>query len=367
MRVHVIGGFLGAGKTTAMRALARHLEQRGDRVALVTNDQGHALVDTALCRTDASPVQEIGGGCFCCRYTDLDEALRAAEAAGATTTIAEAVGSCTDLVATVIAPLADLQVGRFDVAPLTVVVDPRRVEEMARDGFDDDVRYLFRKQIEEADVVVLSRADLDPPDVREVVRGWNPGAAIVAVSGRTGTGIEAWVAAAPATPAEPLAIDYDRYAAAEAALGWCNARVRLRAVREGGVLDAAPILARFFDALRDAPVAHLKVTSPDGLGGSAALTCRGGEAVFVDAASMARGVGEIVWLVNARVALSPEALEARLRAAMEGAALDAVAVWEELACFRPGRPVPLHRYATRCCAEGERVGDGRLVGSLVRR
>ena len=73
---------------------------------MVTNDQGHALVDTQLCSSEIDDVTEITGGCFCCRYDDLEAALVAAEAQGATVAVAEAVGSCTDLIATVLSPLS---------------------------------------------------------------------------------------------------------------------------------------------------------------------------------------------------------------------------------------------------------------------
>src|SRR5262245_60456804 len=44
----MVGGFLGAGKTTAMLRLAEHLTQRGQRVGLITNDQSQGLVDTSI-------------------------------------------------------------------------------------------------------------------------------------------------------------------------------------------------------------------------------------------------------------------------------------------------------------------------------
>ena len=137
MKVYLVGGFLGAGKTSAIRALSRALAARGERVAIVTNDQGHALVDTALVQGDAAMVSEIGGGCFCCRYPELEAALFAAEDAGASVAVAEAVGSCTDLVATVLSPLAERHGGRFRLAPLSIVVDPWRVREIANGAFND--------------------------------------------------------------------------------------------------------------------------------------------------------------------------------------------------------------------------------------
>ena len=49
-RYIMIGGFLGAGKTTAVGKLAQYLSDQGRRVGLITNDQGSHLVDTTLLR-----------------------------------------------------------------------------------------------------------------------------------------------------------------------------------------------------------------------------------------------------------------------------------------------------------------------------
>lgn len=344
MRVHLIGGFLGAGKTSLVRAVARRLKERGERVAIVTNDQGKTLVDTSLCLGDGHAVHEVPGGCFCCRFEELEAALRAAGDAGATVAIAEAVGSCTDLVATVLSPLADRHPGAFTLAPLAVVVDPWRVAEMAAGGFSGDVAYLFRKQIEEADVVLLSRLDLDPPDIAPAILAIRPDATIVAVSGVTGEGIGEWLSVTPARLAAPLVLDYDRYANAEAALGWSNAHVHLTS---DAPFDAALVLQRFLEGLQDAPVAHIKVASVESDGLRGALVRRG-EAPVVQSRNGKALRREARWLVNARVALAPDALAALLRTAMTHAAAPGRAEWEDLEYFQPSRPEPTHRYAFRC-------------------
>ena len=48
------------------------------------------------------------------------------------TIIAEAVGSCTDLQATVVRPLRKYHGDQFSVAPLTTIVDPHRLRGFAR-------------------------------------------------------------------------------------------------------------------------------------------------------------------------------------------------------------------------------------------
>ncbi len=344
MRVQLLGGFLGAGKTTLARALAGRLSAKGERVAIITNDQGRALVDTALCQRDGGEVREIAGGCFCCRYDELEAALLGAAAAGATIAIAEAVGSCTDLIATVLSPLADRHPGTFQLAPLAVVVDPWRLVDVGAGRAHPDVAYLIRKQIEEADVVLLGRADLQPPDVTDLVLAIRPEAAVVAVSGAAAFGLDDWMAARPACPANPLLIDYDRYAAAEALLGWCNARVR---VIGNEPFSAGDLARSFLELLLDAPIAHVKLADQSAAGGRAAVV-RAGDAPRVDFPEGACRVLEAVWLLNARIAMPPAVLVERLKAALAAAAAPHIVVWEELEAFEPARPVPRHRYTFRC-------------------
>ena len=70
----MVGGFLGAGKTTALLRLAEHFTSQDRRVGLITNDQSQGLVDTTLVQAKGYPVEEITGGCFCCRFNSLVDA-----------------------------------------------------------------------------------------------------------------------------------------------------------------------------------------------------------------------------------------------------------------------------------------------------
>src|SRR5262245_64383867 len=109
MRFVMIGGFLGAGKTTTMARLARFYMDRGERVGLVTNDQAQDLVDTTSLRAQGFAVQEVPGACFCCKFDELvSRAGQLQQSERPDVILAEPVGSCTDLVATVVQPLKDL-------------------------------------------------------------------------------------------------------------------------------------------------------------------------------------------------------------------------------------------------------------------
>src|SRR5438270_11113642 len=200
LRFILLGGFLGAGKTTAMARLARHYMDRGQRVGLVTNDQAQDLVDTNSLRAQGFAVEEVAGACFCCRFDDLVGKVGSLQANERPDVIlAEPVGSCTDLVATVVQPLRDLYGQQFEVAPYPVLFKPshglRILRGEAGSGFSPKAAYIFRKQLEEADAVVINRLDeLDAAAVAELTGLLGkrfPGTPVLRVSAKTGQGFEA--------------------------------------------------------------------------------------------------------------------------------------------------------------------------------
>ena len=231
-----VSGFLGAGKTTAMAAAAREILARGYRVGLVTNDQGQDLVDTAYLRSLGLPTQEVAGGCFCCRFDDLvDRADRLIAETGVDVLLAEAVGSCTDIAATVYRPLRRYFRDRFDLAPLTVLVEPHRLREIEGTAFPDEVAYIFDRQMAEADLVVLNKVDLvEPGQRRDLERGLRDrlgGAPVLGMSASTGLGVGVWVdrllGGGDAGELD-IDVDYAAYARGEAALAWLNATLDVR-------------------------------------------------------------------------------------------------------------------------------------------
>ena len=105
-RMALIGGFLGAGKTTLINKIAQHLITEKRPVGIITNDQGQLLVDTEFIKVRGIDVEEVPGGCFCCNFERLIEnADRLVGNVQPEYIIAEPVGSCTDLIATVTMPL----------------------------------------------------------------------------------------------------------------------------------------------------------------------------------------------------------------------------------------------------------------------
>lgn len=114
MRLNIVGGFLGSGKTTAIANASRLLMQQGKKIAVVTNDQGKYLVDTSFIGSNNVPTAEVTNGCFCCNFNSLSDQIQFLEQTIQPDYIfAESVGSCTDLVATVLKPLQLLKKRAF--------------------------------------------------------------------------------------------------------------------------------------------------------------------------------------------------------------------------------------------------------------
>ena len=101
MKLILLGGFLGSGKTTAIVNAARILMRTGKKVAIITNDQGDQQVDSAYVRSMDIPVKEVANGCFCCNYQQLDNHIEELKENNPDIIFAESVGTCTDLIATI--------------------------------------------------------------------------------------------------------------------------------------------------------------------------------------------------------------------------------------------------------------------------
>src|SRR5437763_1883684 len=196
----MVGGFLGAGKTTTLARLAKFYTDRGQRVGIVTNDQAQDLVDTHNLRGQGLSVEEVAGACFCCKFDDLLSKVEQLKTSGQPHVIlAEPVGSCTDLVATVVQPLKDLYGQRFEVAPYAVLFKPSHGLKILKgdkgSGFSPKAAYIFRKQLEEADAIAINRVDELGPEAAAELAGLVarefPGVPVLRLSARTGQGFEA--------------------------------------------------------------------------------------------------------------------------------------------------------------------------------
>lgn len=354
--VAFVGGFLGAGKTTLLFNAAEKLTRMGKRVGLITNDQASGLVDTEFLKHTGVHVAEVCGSCFCCNFNGLTDAIfKIRSEDQADIIIAEPVGSCTDLSATLMQPLKQNFKEELSIAPLTVLADPEQLASILEGetaGLCESAAYIIGKQFEEADIVAVSKTDLLSTEkvkalMERAKEKW-PKATILSENAKDNDTLENWIAEIqqPGEAGGHLAkVDYDIYAKGEAILGWLNASFLLKSQSADWDAFAARLIhalkSRFTD-LR-APIGHVKV-----------LIENQGHSVFgnitgQNARSIVRGsagVGkEARMVLNARVQISPDDLEHIVCKEIERACGSGIAfTTSELKCFRPGRPNPTFHF-----------------------
>ena len=359
IRFLMVGGFLGAGKTTTIGKLAAHYVAAGKNVALVTNDQAYDLVDTHTLRAQGFDVGEVPGACFCCKFDDLIDTVGSMSAKQTPDiVIAEPVGSCTDLVATVIQPMKELFGDRFELGPLVVLLKPSHgkkiLSETQGKGFSPKAEYIFLKQLEEADSIAVNKIDRlseqEQTELLELVGQRFPDVKCFGLSSKTGTGFEDLVAAVEAEPIKRnkmMEMDYQIYAEGEAELGWLNCQVAASAEERFALDDVVLKLVEQIGAkLATAghEVAHLKVLGQTLTDAAVAnLVGSSVDAELSLASEIKTNSADL--LVNARVAVDPDQLSTIVQSVTEQLAseLNVSLAVGNIQSFRPGKPEPTHR------------------------
>ena len=359
IRFFMVGGFLGAGKTTSIARLAERFVQQGKNVALVTNDQAYNLVDTHALRAKGFHVGEVPGACFCCKFDELVKITQQVSAdAFPDIIIAEPVGSCTDLFATVVEPMRQLYGERFELGPLIVLLKPEHGLKILSDersgGFSPKAAYIFLKQLEEADAIVINKIDKLTEEKRnrltELVGERFPDRDLVGASALSGQGFdEIETIALRETHARnsTMEMDYDTYAEGEAELGWLNCQIAAKASEKFEldrlVLELVRHIRKELHEI-EAEIAHLKILGQSATESAIANSVDSHSEPDLSLASEIK-TDRADLLVNARVAVDPETLEQAIRkvARALGTELQIDLSVSGLQSFRPGRPVPTHR------------------------
>lgn len=178
MRVNLLFGFLGSGKTTLVRhILAERAQQQ--RLAVIVNEFGEVGIDGAIIEGRNIDVVELTSGCLCCTLKGslLNAIEELHEASGIDHVVVEATGVAQpeDMLETLADP--DFR-SNVDIGPLVTVVNAPKFSRLL-DGLGD----FYSAQIANADVLLLNKIDLATPaeleSVREQVQQLNPKATVL--------------------------------------------------------------------------------------------------------------------------------------------------------------------------------------------
>ncbi len=191
IRVALVGGFYGTGKTTTIIQLGKKLSEEGKRVVVITNDKGVINVDGEVIKSLGFEAADITGGCICYYLDRVSE-------------VVENISKnfIPDLI--FIEPVAyflpsklyeDLrrELGeKLDISPITILVDGLVLLHYNQEG--KELSYVESRQIEDAEVVVINKIDSVPqekiPVIEKMVRDINPRARLMNISAKKGTGLD---------------------------------------------------------------------------------------------------------------------------------------------------------------------------------
>ena len=351
MKIHLLNGFLGSGKTTAIRQACVVLMKENIKAGVITNDQGIKLVDGDFFKSLKIPNRQVVNGCFCCNYDQFDSNLQSLiEINRPDIIFAESVGSCTDIIATVVKPFHHFYPA-FDLS-FSVFADARLLMMLLKENFslfDDTVNYIYQKQLEEASIIVINKIDLLPASQLEEIKRLTeekfPRKKFIFQNSLDAGSIRKWLSLLDNSIFKnnfSLELDYDIYGAGEAKLAWVDQEWTIYSTKKNALREAAALISNIYERVKESknPIGHLKFLL-------------NGEDKFsfttisepVDITVENQPAATAFLLMNARVQTEPGKLSQLVADAIEEIIIQSgckITV-NSIAAFQPEYPRPTHR------------------------
>ena len=192
----VCSGFLGAGKTSVMMALTRRDSEKYGKTAMICNDLGSKdLADNRYAALRGCNVSELTGACICYQRENLAARLdRLFDGEGCSLVVSDIPGFGVGALEHVYHGLQRDYPGRYALAPFLVVVEPQTLNSL-QSGKNQELCYILRTQLAEADLIALNKCDLLSAEEQQRALAYlgnaYPHARALGVSALTGEGIDA--------------------------------------------------------------------------------------------------------------------------------------------------------------------------------
>lgn len=166
LSVSIIGGYLGAGKTTLVNHLLRHAN--GTKIAVLVNEFGALPIDADLIEAQDDALISIAGGCVCCSYgNDLIQAmldLASLDMQPDHVLIESSGVALPGAIASSVGLIPDMH-----VEGIVVLCDAETIRDQASNDYVGDT---VARQLADADMVVLNKTDLLEPARVDDVTDW---------------------------------------------------------------------------------------------------------------------------------------------------------------------------------------------------
>ena len=152
VKVDLITGFLGAGKTTFLRHYLDYLAKKGQKVLVIENEFGQVSVDTKLLEDEACDIEDLTGKCMCCTgMADFIGMLAASQEQGYDRVVVEPSGIY-DVDEFFTAMNAERVKAVCGIGSVLTIVDAKWNPQLS-----ESAKYLLYAQLLAAGSVILSR------------------------------------------------------------------------------------------------------------------------------------------------------------------------------------------------------------------
>lgn len=360
MHIHIVGGFLGSGKTTAIATASTLVQENGNKVGVVTNDQGKYLVDSRFVSAKQIPFGQVTNGCFCCNYNQLDEQMnQLRDQQGVQVIFAESVGSCTDLIATVIKPLSIYKKGETERLTLSIFAEAALLYnflQFNQSPFSKNITYIYSKQLEEAEILIVNKSDLLDQEMlgklEKLVDERFPEKTVLYQNSKDKESVAKWMEILNQSSGEntknrtSLEIDYLLYGSGEAELAWFDQEIEISSINADAVEIGKQIISQILNETenRNWNIGHLKfIMEVNGRTEKISFTTNINRQ-DLDLLSMSP-FPKAKLIINARIETEPDALQQMVANLVQSIRHETEATILELntSAFKPGFPNPTHR------------------------
>ena len=181
------------------------------------------------------------------------------------------MGSCTDLIATVLKPLLEYRPSEIEQVTFSSFVDSRLLFSHLQGEkllFSDETNYIWEKQIEEAEILVVNKIDLlsesELNKTKELCQKTFPSKIILYQNSLDEGSVNEWIDTLNLTRKgkvhKSIDVDYVKYGAGEANLAWLDEEIEIVTSNNSSVELAYNFISNLSAEIdrRKLPVGHLK-------------------------------------------------------------------------------------------------------------
>ena len=271
---------------------------------------------------------------------------------------AESVGSCADIVATVVKPLMEFKTSHEEDTTLTTFTDARLLKIYLEGGdlpFQDNVIYIFEQQIQEAGILVVNKVDLLADhvlgDLLDRTAQRFPDKQILPLVSLTSESVTPWLESLQNSlqyATDPLKISYKIYGSGEQELAWYDAQLRVQTGTKPAIAWVKDFLGLVAHQIikQNIPVGHLKFLLSDGVHHQKISLVSGDTAQEFVIERPEEWGATVELTINARLECSSERIREVFTTCLQNAksACDVQVTIVAEESFHPGFPNPTYRF-----------------------